>query len=198
MEDLVRAHIERSIATKQELVQTCLGDISRAGKMIARAYKKGRKLLCCGNGGSAGDAQHIATEFLIRYSASHERDSLPALSLAADSSALTATGNDFGFEKLFARQIEGLGQEGDVLLGITTSGNSQNIIEALKTARKKGMTNILLTGAKGGEILKKHRALLDTSICVPSEETARIQESHIMIGQIFCAIVEKELYGYSD
>ena len=198
MEELVRAHIERSISTKQKVLQSCLGDIALGGQLIARAYEEGRKLLCCGNGGSAGDAQHIATEFLIRYTAAHERNSLPAISLAADSSALTAAGNDFGFEKVFARQIEGLGQKGDVLLTITTSGNSQNIIHALEAARKKEMKNILLTGSTGGKILSEHKNLIDHSICVPAEETARIQECHIMIGQIFCALVEKELYGYSD
>ena len=197
VEDLVKAHIERSIATKERVLENCLQDIVAAGKLIAAGYKKGAKLLCCGNGGSAGDAQHIATEFLIRYSASHERDSLPALSLAADSSALTAGGNDFGFENIFARQIEGLAQKGDILLGITTSGNSQNIIEALKSAHKKEMRSIILTGAKGGKILKEYKDLVEENICIPTEETARIQEAHIMVGQIFCAIVEKELYGYS-
>ena len=137
MEEFVKAHIERSITAKEKVIQNCLGDIVAGGQLISKAYQGGAKLLCCGNGGSAGDAQHIATEFLIRYMASHERDSLPALSLAADSSALTAAGNDFGFERVFARQIEGLGHKGDVLLAITTSGNSQNIIHALESARKK-------------------------------------------------------------
>ena len=196
MHDLIESHIKRSISAKENVLQNCIPAIALGGQLIASAYREGKKLLCCGNGGSAGDAQHIATEFLIRYTAEHKRPSLPALSLAADSSALTAGANDFGFENVFARQIEGLGQKGDVLLAITTSGNSPNIIEAVKTARQKEMKNILLTGLTGGQVLGMHSDLIDSAVCIPAEETARIQECHIMTGQIFCAVVEKELYGF--
>ncbi len=194
MQALVRAHIEASIALKKELLEQRLREISSAGLAIAEAYRADKKLLCCGNGGSAGDAQHIATEFLIRYTAKHERPSLAALSLASDSSALTAGANDFGFAKVFSRQIEGLAQPGDVLLAITTSGNSENILLALEAAKAKQMRCILLTGREGGRALGEYAHCVDHSICVPSEDTARIQECHIMIGQIFCAIVERELY----
>ncbi len=195
MQNLVRAHIERSITTKEKVIEHCIGDIVQAASCISSAYRNTKKLLCCGNGGSAGDAQHIATEFVIRYTGAHDRPSLPALSLAADSSAVTAAGNDFGFDQIFARQIQSLGMQGDVLLAITTSGNSPNILGALQTGRSKQMKNLLLTGQTGGIIMEKHSDLVDVSIRVPAKETARIQECHIMIGQIFCAIVEKELYG---
>lgn len=193
---LVREHIERSIQTKRRLMDDSAPDIAAAGLALASALRAGGKLLCCGNGGSAGDAQHIATELSIRYRAKPERPSLPAISLAADSSAITACGNDFGFEYIFSRQVEGLGQKGDILLGITTSGNSRNVLEALAVARSKGMLNIVFTGGDGGRLVKEKRALADHVIIAPTDETARIQECHIMIGQILCAIVERELYGF--
>ena len=195
MQELVAGHIRRSIETKEKVLESRLDTITHSGLILASIFAQGGKLLICGNGGSAADAQHIATEFLIRYKGGNDRPSLPAISLAADSSALTAGGNDFGFDKVFARQVEGLGQSGDGLLAITTSGNSANIIEAIKAAREKGMFTFLLTGADGGILFKEHRDLLDHVIRVPSEETSRIQECHIMIGQIFCAVVEKELYS---
>jgi D-sedoheptulose 7-phosphate isomerase len=151
-------------------------------------------VLICGNGGSAADAQHLATELLIRYRSGHERRSLPAISLAADSSTLTACSNDYGFDRVFARQVEGLGLRGDVLWGITTSGNSENILQALIEAKLRGLKTILFTGATGGRILKQAPESVDAAICIPSDDTARIQESHIMVGQILCAIVEKELF----
>ncbi len=193
---LVREHIERSIQTKRRLMDASAQDIAAAGLALAAVLRDGGKLLCCGNGGSAGDAQHIATELSIRYRAKPERPSLPALSLAADSSAITACGNDFGFDFIFSRQVEGLGRQGDALLGITTSGNSRNVLEALAVARSKGMVNIVFTGGDGGRLLKEKRDLVDHVIVAPTDETARIQECHIMIGQILCAIVERELYGF--
>ncbi len=195
MQELVEGHIRRGIDVKQQVLSSRVDAITSAGLILASIFESGRKLLVCGNGGSAADAQHIATEFLIRYKAENVRPSLPAISLAADSSALTAGGNDFGFDHIFARQVEGLGQEGDGLLAITTSGNSANVLEALRKAKEKKMFTFLLTGDTGGSIFAEHRALLDHVIRVPSTETSRIQECHIMIGQIFCAIVEKEIYG---
>ena len=198
MQELIRAHIQRSIQAKQKLLEDAhiIETIATAGHRLSECFKAGHKLLTCGNGGSAGDAQHIAAELSIRYRARPERPSLPAISLAADSSALTACGNDFGYERVFARQLEGLGRAGDFLLAISTSGNSANVIAALQAARLKGMQNILLTGGDGGRMLREFAPLVDFSIVVPHEETARIQECHIMIGQILCAVVEKELYGF--
>ncbi len=194
MEELVSAHIRRSIEVKERLLED-ISAVVAGGRLIARCFRSGGKLLCCGNGGSAADAQHIAAEFLIRYSAHNERDSLPAISLAADSSAITAAGNDFGFAHIFARQIEGLGQAGDLLLAISTSGNSANVLHAIQAARRKGLKTILFTGRDGGKIMRDYKEMIDVAICIPSEETARIQECHITVGQIFCALVEKELYG---
>ncbi len=198
MSDLVRAHIQRSIDTKQKILvdEQLVAAIQRAGELFTEALRSGNKLLMCGNGGSASDAQHIATEFLVRYRAKPERPSLPALNLAADSSALTAGGNDFGYDNVFSRQVEGLGRAGDGLLGISTSGNSENVIRALAAAKERGMTTVLFTGGNGGRALAEHAGLVDVPIVVPATETARIQECHIMIGQILCAIVEKELYGF--
>lgn len=192
---MVRSHIRRSIETKERLITSGLDSITRAGQTVADAFRNGSKLLLCGNGGSAADAQHIATEFVVRYRSTPERPSLPAIALTTDSSAITAGGNDFGFDYIFSRQVEGLGKEGDVLLGISTSGNSPNVIQALYAARDKRMKTIILTGETGGEMIKSHREKIDVAVLVPSQETARIQECHIMIGQIVCAYVEKELYG---
>lgn len=192
--EMVNANIERSIATKEKL-KSDSQLIVEGGRMIARAMDSGHKLLLAGNGGSASDAQHIATEFVIRYKAANVRRALPALSLATDTSAITAGGNDIGFDLIFARQVEALGRKGDVLLAISTSGNSPNIIEALKTARGIGMQSIVLTGETGGRIVAEHGDLVDVAIKVPSPETSRIQECHIMIGQIMCALVEKELFN---
>ncbi|MCR9141386.1 MAG: SIS domain-containing protein [bacterium] len=194
MRELVQAHIQRSIEAKQKLIAESLDDIVRGGELLTGVLQKGGKLMMCGNGGSAADAQHIATEYLVRYRAKPERPSLPAISLAADSSTLTAGGNDFGFDHVFARQIEGLGRPGDGLLAISTSGNSVNVINALKTARAKGMATVLLTGGDGGRALGEIADAIDVSVRVPHEETSRIQECHIMIGQIFCAMTEKAMF----
>lgn len=196
MRDLVREHIERSIHVKKLLIEGQLEQIQAAGLILCETMSAGKTMFTCGNGGSAGDAQHIATELLIRYRAMPERRSLPALSLVGDACAVTAAGNDFGFEFVFSRQIEGLGRAGDALLAITTSGNSKNIIEALKTAKNSGMRTVVLTGGTGGQIVQKHSALADAIVIVPDQETARIQECHIMIGQIFCAMIEKQMFGF--
>ena len=194
MQELVERHIRDSIRAKEAVLAGRVDVIAHTGLILAQIFERGGKLLLCGNGGSAADAQHIATELIVRYKAANVRPSLPAISLAADSSALTAGGNDFGFDQVFARQVEGLGREGDGLLAITTSGNSANIIEAVRVAKSKGMFTFLLTGSTGGRIFAEHKPLLDHVIRVPAEETSRIQECHIMIGQILCAVVEKQLY----
>ncbi len=194
MRDLITGHIQRSIAVKEALLAQSLDDIQAGGELITAALQAGHKLMICGNGGSAAAAQPIATAYLVRFRATPARPSLPALSLAADSSALTAGGNDFGFDFVFSRQVEGLGQSGDALLGITTSGNSANVINALKVAREKGLRTVLLTGQPGGRAIAEHADVVAVCVKVPHEETSRIQECHIMIGQIFCAMAEKTLY----
>lgn len=196
MRDLVQDHIERSIRVKKLLLEGHLDSIVRAGTILCDAMEAGSTILTCGNGGSAGDAQHIATELLVRYRSQPARRSLPALSLVGDACTVTAAGNDLGFDQIFARQIEGLGREGDCLLGITTSGNSRNILEAMRAARTRKMKTVLLTGGSGGEIMKLNSDLVDAAVIVPDTETARIQECHIMVGQIFCAMIEKKLFGF--
>ncbi len=163
-----------------EVIESC-------GNIIVEALKNGNKILLCGNGGSAGDAQHIATEITGRFES--ERRGLPAIALTTDTSALTAIANDFGFERIFSRQVEALAKEGDVLIGITTSGNSPNIIAAVMEARNIGCKTIGLTGEKG----KKIASLCDASVLVPSDRTARIQEAHITIGHLWCEMVDKNL-----
>lgn len=151
------------------------------------AIQNGNKILFFGNGGSAGDAQHLATELVVRYR--HNRAPIAALALTTDTSALTAIGNDLGFDQLFARQIEALGNPGDVAIAITTSGKSPNVTLGLQMAKKKGLIPAALTGKGGGDL----HSVADPMIIVPSQTTARIQEMHIMIGQMICDALEKEL-----
>lgn len=151
------------------------------------ALKAGNKLMFCGNGGSASDAQHLATELTVRYKTN--RPAIAALALTTDTSALTAIGNDFGFDDLFSRQVEALGRKGDVLIGITTSGNSPNISKALRQARHMGIVAAALGGKGGGQL----HGLADPFLIVPSNTTARIQEMHIMLGQMLCGAIEIEL-----
>ncbi|MBI38276.1 MAG: phosphoheptose isomerase [Leptospiraceae bacterium] len=195
MQNLVKDQILRSIDTKQKIVDDpeLLDQIVAAGRMLSRSLQKGRKAMFCGNGGSAGDAQHIAAELVVRYKGGNERKALPALSLSVDPSVITACGNDYGYDQIFARQVEAFGKPEDVLVGISTSGNSRNIELGLEEARRAGVRTILLTGGDGGRIVQRSD-LVDIALIVPSQETARIQESHIMIGQILCSIIEKELF----
>lgn len=163
----------------------CVSAISECGDLILSTFKRGGKLLVCGNGGSAADAQHIAAEFAGRYEI--DRQALPAIALTTDTSALTAVSNDFGFERVFARQVEALAKEGDCLLAISTSGNSPNVITAVMEARRRGCSVIGMTGAQG----KKLAGLCDAVILVPSERTARIQEAHITIAHIWCEMIDE-------
>jgi D-sedoheptulose 7-phosphate isomerase len=162
--------------------------IKEVSKKIIKAYKNGNKTLIAGNGGSAGDAQHISAEFVGRFA--FDRDPLPSIALTTDSSILTAVGNDYGYKNIFARQIEANGLKGDIFLAISTSGNSKNIIKAIKIAKSKGIITVGLSNKNGG----KMKNLCDYCICIPSKNTARVQEAHIMIGHIICAIVEKKLF----
>lgn len=185
------AHINQVLAQHQEvfsnLAQESIHSIIACGEIISKAIINGNKLLICGNGGSAADSQHIATELVGRYE--QERRGLPAIALTVDTSALTAIGNDYGFERVFARQVEALANVGDVLIGITTSGNSPNVLAAIMTANKIGCKTIGLTGANG----KKLAGLCHSTVLVPSKRTSRIQEAHITIGHIWCEMVEMEI-----
>ncbi|MBD8935732.1 MAG: D-sedoheptulose 7-phosphate isomerase [Anaeroglobus sp.] len=162
-------------------------EVASAGLRVRTALEKGRKILICGNGGSAADSQHMAAEFVGRFV--KERQSLPALALTVDTSLLTAVGNDYGFDCVFSRQVEGLGQEGDVLISISTSGNSANVVKAVKTAKEKGLFVIGMTGENGGILAKES----DLCLAVPSQVTARIQEMHIMIIHMICEIAEADI-----
>lgn len=177
--------IKKSIYGNPELI----GTIQKVCEIIIQAYKRGNKTLIAGNGGSAADAQHMAAEFVNRFY--FNRPALSSIALTTDTSILTAISNDCGFEKVFARQIESNGIEGDVFIGISTSGNSKNIIEALKVCKEKGMVTVGLTCESGGRM----EEFCDYCIKIPSKETPRIQESHILIGHIICAAVEEAIYG---
>jgi D-sedoheptulose 7-phosphate isomerase len=191
---LVRDRIERNIEVKQKLLSdvTLHRGILDAAQQIGKALRAQGKVFFFGNGGSAADAQHLAAEFVGRYL--KERPALPALALNANTSSLTAIGNDYGFEHVFARQLQALGCSGDVAVGITTSGNSPNVIEALKIAKSKSIFSIAMTGDSGGIA----STLADIAICIPSDQTPRIQECHILVGHIICEIVEQELYSSTE
>lgn len=161
-------------------------DVEAASKRIIHCLKRNGKVLLMGNGGSAADAQHIAAELVVRYK--KDRPALSAIALTTDSSVLTAIGNDIGFEQLFSRQVEALAKNQDILVGISTSGRSENVVCALRQAREQNMETIALTGIDGGVVAE----LADVAICVPSNVTARIQELHILIGHYWCAQVDKE------
>ncbi len=191
MERYIRAQIADSAATKQAILenQELINTIVNVAKACVEVYRHGKKTILAGNGGSAADAQHIAAELVGRYG--FDRPSIPSLALTTDTSNLTAIGNDYGYDKVFSRQLEGMSQEGDLFIGISTSGNSQNIINAFESARDRGVTTVALVGRDGG----KMGVMADYAIIVPSNATPRIQESHILIGHILCDIIEKELFG---
>jgi D-sedoheptulose 7-phosphate isomerase len=183
--------LKESADTKLRILSQCKEDILKVSGVLIESFKSNGKLMLCGNGGSAADCQHIATEFVIRLSHNLQRPAMPAIALTTDSSNLTAGGNDIGFENVFARQVEGIGREEDILIGISTSGNSINIFNAVKKAKEKRIYTIGLLGCAGGKIKNE----TDMNIIVPSSNVQRIQEGHITIGHIICEIVEMELYG---
>jgi D-sedoheptulose 7-phosphate isomerase len=183
--DILRTNLERSIAVHSRMVAACLPAMTAAAEALVSAYRSGHKALFFGNGGSAADAQHLAAEFLGRYL--RQRDPMPALALNANSSAVTAIGNDYGYELVFARQLQALAAPGDVAVAISTSGNSPSVIEAIKCARRLGLFTIALTGASGGKL----RGIAEVLIAVPCEETPRIQECHILVGHALCDAVEQ-------
>lgn len=185
--DVIRKSLTQHIEVFKAVLETLSDSIGECGELILRTVRSGKKVLICGNGGSAADAQHIAAEFVGRYET--ERKALPAIALTTDTSALTALANDYSFERIFARQVEALAAEGDCLIAISTSGNSPNVIAAATEARKRGCHVIGMTGAKG----KKLASLSDACILVPSERTARVQEAHITIAHIWCEMVDQEV-----
>jgi D-sedoheptulose 7-phosphate isomerase len=190
-EERVRTLIESSIAIKQTLLgsKEILRTLAKASETLADALKQGNKVLLFGNGGSAADAQHIAAEFVGRFG--FDRPALPALALSVNTSSLTAIGNDYGFDRIFSRQIEAFGRSGDVAIAISTSGNSPNVLDAVLAAKKNGMRTIALSGRSGGKLKDE----VDYCLCVPADETPRIQECHILFGHIISELVEQEIFG---
>ena len=186
----IQDQLTESAETKKKMIESCSGDILKAADAILRAYSGKKKVLLCGNGGSAADSQHIATELVIRMSVPN-RPALPAIALTTDTSMITAGGNDIGFENIFARQVEAHAQPGDVLIAISTSGKSENINRAVREAKSRGLSVLGFLGKDGGTC----KALVDIPIVIPSNDTQRIQEGHITVAHILCGIVETELFG---
>lgn len=188
MKKEIKKQIRESIGTKERLQETSLEDIAEAAQKIINAFKEGHKVLLCGNGGSAADAQHIAAEFVGKFL--KERSPLPAIALTTDTSILTSLSNDYDYKLAFSRQIQALGEKGDILIAISTSGKSPSVIEAVKAAAKRGIFTIGLTGRDGSKL----KDVVGLAIVVPSHETPRIQEAHILIGHILCDMAERALF----
>lgn len=182
--------INNSIAVKQKLLNEKAEDIHSAGMKIADLVSKGGKVLFCGNGGSAADSQHLAAELVIRLRSSVNRAAIPGIALTVDPSIMTAGGNDIGYDNVFARGVEAYGRVGDVLIGISTSGNSENVLRAINQAKKQNVLAIGLLGKDGGKIAPE----CDLSVIIPSDNTARIQESHILVGHIWCEMIEEVMF----
>ncbi len=191
LEKRVKKHFFDSIETKQKAAETMSEDIVRAIKLMHQALSSEKKILACGNGGSAADAQHFAAELVGRFE--RERRELPAIALSTDSSILTAIANDYSYEVIFSKQVKALGQNGDVLLGISTSGNSANVIAAIEAAHLKGMSVIAFTGKDGGKI-KNILKNSDVHLCVPADRTARIQETHLLLLHCLCDGVDHLMF----
>lgn len=190
MKQIIKDTIQRSIAVKQAILndKDIIAQIETVAKKMIDAYQNGNKTMFAGNGGSAADAQHLAAELVNRFCFDHI--GLPAIALSTDSSVVTSIANDYGYDFLFSRQVAAQGKSGDIFVGISTSGNSENIVKALQLCKEKGIYTVGLTGGNGGEMA----SLCDTCIIVPSNETARIQEAHILIGHILCGIVESVIF----
>jgi len=191
-QERVKQHFTASIETKMQAMEALTPFITEAANSMVQALMKEKKILSCGNGGSAGDAQHFSAELLNRFEM--ERPPLPAIAITTDTSTLTSIGNDYSFEEIFSKQVRALGQSGDVLLAISTSGNSPNVIKAIHAAHDREMVVVQLTGKEGGkmrELLKEG----DTEICVPSTSTARIQEVHLLVIHCLCDLIDTQLFG---
>jgi D-sedoheptulose 7-phosphate isomerase len=189
MIESIRQQFLESAAAKEEAARSLAEPVARAADMLLAALRNGNQVLLCGNGGSAADAQHIAAELVGRYT--RERRGYPAVALTTDTSALTAIGNDYGYDRIFERQVEALGRPGDVLIGISTSGNSPNVLKAVAMAKGMGLRTIGLAGKDGGAL----KGAVDLALVAPHGVTARIQEVHITIGHILCDLVEARLVG---
>jgi len=188
----LRQHFEEGIELRRRMAQTLPAEIARAGEALAAAMKAGRKALACGNGGSAADSQHFAAEMVGRFE--RERPGMPAIALTTDTSALTAIANDYDFDRVFSRQVEALGDPGDVLLAISTSGNSKNVVEAVRAAQAKDLVVIALTGRDGGAMAKMLRSQ-DFHLNVAHPRTMRIQEVHLLVIHCLCEVVDNVIYG---
>jgi len=197
MESLMSAYVLSQLTQAQDVMNSMVRDtqlqakVTEAANACIAALKLGKKILLAGNGGSAADAQHIAGEFVSRFA--FDRPGLPAVALTTDTSILTAIGNDYGYEKLFSRQVQALGQAGDIFIGYSTSGTSPNVLGAFKEARTRGLLCIGMTGNRGGPMTE----LCDYLLAVPAKETPKIQEGHLVLGHILCGLVEKELFSRS-
>lgn len=186
----IKRALKESADLKLLVAERLADKIDLAAQELTKAIKDGGKAMFCGNGGSAADSQHLATELVVRLTGERERKSLPAIALTTDTSLLTAASNDYGFEFVFSRQIEGLGKSGDILFAISTSGNSANVIRAVETAKKAGIYTIGFLGKEGGKL----ESIVDLSLVVPSKDTQRIQEAHIAIGHIIIELLERRLF----
>ena len=187
MKDLVERVFEGNARLQKAFLKESLDTIVAVAETFIQAFRNGRKLLFFGNGGSAADAQHLAAEFVNRFRL--DRPALPAIALTTDSSVLTSIGNDSGFDRIFSRQVEALGRDADVAVGLSTSGTSANVIEGIRAARKEGLVTVAFTGAGGGHL----RLEVDFCLTVPSDDTPRVQEMHILAGHAICEVVEKSL-----
>ena len=185
MRDKIKDILLESIQVKEELLHTGVGQIIEITDLIIDGLKKGGKVILFGNGGSASDSQHIAAELIGRFK--KDRTALAAIALTTNTSVLTSLANDYGYDMVFAKQIEALGQKNDIIIGISTSGKAKNVIAGMRQAKKMGLKTVTLTGSDGGELAK----LADVSLVVPSSVTARIQEAHITIGHIICELIEQ-------
>jgi len=188
----LRRHFDEGIELRRKMAQTMPAEIARAGEALAAALKSGRKALACGNGGSAADSQHFAAELVGRFE--RERPGFPAIALTTDTSALTAIANDYDYDRVFSKQIEVLGNAGDVLLAISTSGNSRNVVEAMRAAQARGMVVIALTGRDGGAMAKMVRAQ-DFHLNVSHPRTMRVQEVHLLVVHCLCEVVDNVIHG---
>jgi D-sedoheptulose 7-phosphate isomerase len=194
-EQRIYRHFMASIETKQKAAEKLPSSISTAAEKIVQCLINGGKILTCGNGGSAGDAQHFSSELLNRFE--RERPALPAIALTTDSSTITSIANDYSYNEVFSKQVMALGQEGDVLLAISTSGNSGNVIHAIEAAHERGMIIVSLTGREGGEMTHYQQAG-DVEIRVPSQSTARIQEVHLLVIHCLCDLIDHQLFGNDE
>lgn len=191
MQEYIKEQIDELITALGELKQAAVGDIPRVVKLCTTALRDGHKIIFCGNGGSAAQSQHLAAELVGRYKL--DRPAMNSLSLTVDTSNLTAIGNDYGYDVIFARQLEGVGQRGDVLIGLSTSGNSRNVLLAFEKARQMGIHTVALVGRQGGQMQQQ----AELSLAVPADTSAHIQEMHIAIGHLICDLIEKEFYAHA-